>query len=100
MEQEDIAVNLRRFDLRQMLADFIGGCRHRAALGTGLGNEQEEEEHQQHDIGGLLGDVHRAMDLTLPGLLSEVSAEEKSRWVEVPNSRDWVSKTPRQASRL
>ena len=51
-------------------------------------------------LGGLLGDVHRAMDLTLPGLLSEVSAEEGSRWVEVPDSRDWVRKTPSKASRL
>ena len=88
--EEVAAVHLRSFDQRQMLADFVSGCRQRSAAAPCV--EQE--------AGGLLGDVHRAMDLTLPGLLSEVSAEEGSRWVEVPDSRDWVRKTPSKASRL
>ena len=86
---EEQGVSLRSFDLRQMLADFVAGCHLRSA-----GAELDQDD----EIGGLLGDVHRAMDLTLPGLLSEVSAEEESRWVEVPDSRDWVRSRPPQAS--
>jgi len=33
--------------------------------------------------------IDRAMDLTLPGLLSEQSLAAGSAWVEVPDSRDW-----------
>ena len=33
--------------------------------------------------------VHEAMDMTLPGLMSQVSAAEDGRWVEVPDSRAW-----------
>ena len=84
-------MHLRSFDQRQMIADFVSGCRKRAAAAVGC---------DEQDVGGLLGDVHRAMDLTLPGLLSEASAEEQSRWVEVPDSRDWVRKTSSKASRL
>jgi len=92
---EEEAGHLRSFDLRQMLADFVTGCRRRSAVAS------RAEAHGQEDdaeIGGLLGDVHRAMDLTLPGLLSEVSAEEESRWVEVPDSRDWVRRRSSQAT--
>lgn len=34
-------------------------------------------------------DIHKAMDLTLPGLISTMSIENDSQWMEVPNSRDW-----------
>ena len=85
-EEVDVG-RLRSFDQRQMLADFVAGCRRRSAAVSG--SETHDQEYG-NEIGGLLGDVHRAMDLTLPGLLSEVSAEEESRWVEVPDSRDWV----------
>ena len=96
--EEGDAGRLRSFDQRQMLADFVAGCRRRSAAPSRL--EARGQEHGE-DIGGLLGDVHRAMDLTLPGLLSEVSAVEESRWVEVPDSRDWARGRPSsQASKL
>ena len=90
--EEADAGHLRSFDQRQMMADFVGGCRHRSATASGV---EAHDQEQSEEIGGLLGDVHRAMDLTLPGLLSEVSAEEESRWIEVPDSRDWVRGTSR-----
>ncbi len=33
--------------------------------------------------------IDRAMDLTLPGLISQQSIEQDSRWLPVPDSRDW-----------
>jgi predicted dehydrogenase len=33
--------------------------------------------------------IHEAMDMTLPGLLSQQSIQEGSRWLEVPDSRRW-----------
>ena len=33
--------------------------------------------------------IHEAMDMTLPGLVSQQSIREGSRWVDVPDSRDW-----------
>jgi len=33
--------------------------------------------------------VHEAMDLTLPGLISQLSIADGGRWMEVPDSRQW-----------
>ena len=33
--------------------------------------------------------IHEAMDMTLPGLISQQSAIEDGRWIEVPDSRLW-----------
>ncbi len=33
--------------------------------------------------------IHEAMDMTLPGLVSQQSILEGSRWLDVPDSRDW-----------
>jgi predicted dehydrogenase len=33
--------------------------------------------------------VHEAMDMTLPGLISQVSVAADGAWLEVPDSRDW-----------
>ena len=33
--------------------------------------------------------IHEAMDMTLPGLISQQSIANGSTWLEVPNSRDW-----------
>lgn len=33
--------------------------------------------------------IHEAMDMTLPGLVSQRSILERGRWLEVPDSRDW-----------
>ncbi len=35
-------------------------------------------------------DIHRAMDMTLPGIISEQSVKN-SQWVDVPDSRSWCS---------
>jgi predicted dehydrogenase len=34
--------------------------------------------------------IHEAMDMTLPGLVSQHSIQEDGRWLEVPDSRAWV----------
>ena len=47
--------------------------------------------------------IHEAMDMTLPGLLSQRSAAEGGAWVAVPDSRDWAAaaaKTAMEKSRL
>lgn len=36
-------------------------------------------------------DIHRAMDMTVPGLISQQSALEGGRWLEVPDSRTWAT---------
>ena len=33
--------------------------------------------------------IHQAMDMTLPGLISQQSIAEGGRWLAVPDSRDW-----------
>jgi hypothetical protein len=35
--------------------------------------------------------MHEAMDMTLPGLVSQQSIAENGRWIDVPDSRDWVA---------
>ena len=34
--------------------------------------------------------IHEAMDMTLPGLVSQQSIAEGGRWIDVPDSREWV----------
>ena len=36
--------------------------------------------------------VHEAMDMTLPGLMSQESIAQGGQWLDVPDSRDWVAK--------
>jgi hypothetical protein len=33
--------------------------------------------------------IHEAMDMTLPGLVSQQSILEDGRWMSVPDSREW-----------
>ena len=33
--------------------------------------------------------IHEAMDMTLPGLVSQKSISEGGRWLDVPDSREW-----------
>ena len=33
--------------------------------------------------------IHEAMDMTLPGLVSQQSILDGSRWLGVPDSREW-----------
>ena len=33
--------------------------------------------------------IHEAMDMTLPGLVSQQSIREDGRWLDVPDSREW-----------
>lgn len=34
-------------------------------------------------------DIHKAMDMTLPGLISQQSVLREGEWMEVPDSREW-----------
>ncbi len=34
--------------------------------------------------------IHEAMDMTLPGLMSQQSIKDGGRWIDVPDSREWV----------
>jgi len=36
--------------------------------------------------------LHEAMDMTLPGLISQQSIAQRGRWLPVPDSRDWNEK--------
>jgi predicted dehydrogenase len=38
--------------------------------------------------------IHEAMDLTLPGLISQASIAAEGAWMDVPDSRDWVASRP------
>ena len=38
--------------------------------------------------------IHEAMDMTLPGLVSQQSILEGGRWMSVPDSRTWSSACP------
>lgn len=40
--------------------------------------------HRENEL-----DIHRAMDMTLPGLISQQSILAGGAWMEVPDSRDW-----------
>jgi mycothiol synthase len=42
--------------------------------------------------------VHEAMDMTLPGLVSQLSIAEGGRWMDVPDSRTWEG--PPRAAQL
>ena len=33
--------------------------------------------------------IHEALDMTLPGLVSQQSIAQGGRWLDVPDSRDW-----------
>ncbi|MFP4029117.1 MAG: Gfo/Idh/MocA family protein [Candidatus Brocadiia bacterium] len=35
--------------------------------------------------------IHRAMDMTLPGLVSQQSIQNDGQWLKVPDSRQWVA---------
>jgi predicted dehydrogenase len=66
---------VRHIDLPAMVGDFVRLCRGEISM-------------------EITGGVHGAMDLTLPGLVSEVSAESEGEWLPVPDSRGWVATTP------
>ncbi|HUU59436.1 MAG TPA: GNAT family N-acetyltransferase [Phycisphaerae bacterium] len=38
--------------------------------------------------------IHEAMDMTLPGLVSQQSILEGGRWIDVPDSRQWTAAPP------
>ncbi len=38
--------------------------------------------------------IHEAMDMTLPGLVSQQSIAEGGRWLPVPDSREWTDEAP------
>jgi hypothetical protein len=35
-------------------------------------------------------DIHKAMDMTLPGLVSQQSIAKAGQWLVVPDSRQWT----------
>ncbi len=69
--------------------------RARAELSSGMGHEGADfhviaefvraiREGQAPPIG-----IHEALDMTLPGLISQQSIQEGGRWLDVPDSREW-----------
>src|SRR5690606_29593488 len=36
--------------------------------------------------------IHEAMDMTIPGLISQQSIQRKGEWLKVPDSRTWFAK--------
>lgn len=49
---------------------------------------QDFVEHVINDKPATVG-IHDAMDITLPGIMSEQSITDDGRWVDVPDSRTW-----------
>lgn len=83
-------------DLFALAADFTPASPAGASAGTGT-------DHGGSDFLALLYwrdvllercenelDIHHAMDLTLPGLVSQQSIARGGAWSPVPDSRDWV----------
>lgn len=33
--------------------------------------------------------VHEAMDMTIPGVISQASIQQEGEWLDVPDSREW-----------
>ena len=62
-----------------------------AKAGHGGGDYYELREFLKaiSDGGAPIVGIHEAMDMTLPGLMSQSSIIEEGRWMPVPNSRDW-----------
>lgn len=75
-------------DLVRMFSDFVALCR---------GGDGDESNGQE---GELTGGLHGAMDLTLPGLISELSCEREGAWMDVPDSREWILESERAAARM
>jgi predicted dehydrogenase len=83
-------------DLRELEEEFLPDYWRKpseAALqaGHGGGDYFEMVDFAEAVIKGkppLIG-IHEAMDLTLPGLMSQRSIAEDGRWMEVPDSRSW-----------
>jgi len=44
--------------------------------------------------------VHEAMDMTLPGLISQQSIAQDGAWLAVPDSRKWTDDEPREQLRM
>lgn len=40
--------------------------------------------------------IHRALDMTLPGLISQQSIRQGGAWLDVPDSRAWVGRRPEE----
>ena len=97
----------RWFDLNELLAndDFVGkhlpeAWRNPPAealkAGHGGGDYFEVLDFMNAVTGAApcpIG-IHEAMDMTLPGLISQQSVLEGGRWINVPDSRKWVSGAP------
>jgi len=41
--------------------------------------------------------IHEAMDMTLPGLISQQSIQQDGQWLAVPDSRNWTAETAETA---
>lgn len=84
------------FDPETLAEDYLpDDWRERARLAEGMGHGGADfyviadfigaiREGREPPIG-----IHEAMDMTLPGLVSQQSIQEGGRWLDVPDSREW-----------
>ena len=83
-------------DLNELLDEFLPdfwkeGMERAKAAGHGGGDYFEILDFIDAVTGrrGSPIGIHEAMDMTLPGLISQQSIAEQGRWIDVPDSRTW-----------
>ena len=83
-------------DLAELSEEFLPDFwKENMALGAAAGHGGGDYLEVLDFVKALRGEapppvgIHEAMDMTLPGLLSQQSIAEGGRWLEVPDSRLW-----------
>ncbi len=83
-------------DLKELEADYLPDMWKQASetairAGHGGGDYFEIVDFMDAVLGRRAPDIdiHGAMDMTLPGLISQQSILQESRWIDVPDSRLW-----------
>ena len=80
-------------DMNDVQAEFLPACwKDAAAKGINVSSEYLQTVDFINAIEGKGANpigVHETMDLTIPGLVSQLSIAEGGRWMDVPDSRTW-----------
>jgi predicted dehydrogenase len=84
-------MDLDELEQEYLPASWRAGAEQARAAGHGGGDYYAVREFIETIVQGTPPpiDIHQALDMTLPGLISQQSIAEGGRWIEVPDSRDW-----------
>lgn len=82
----------RAFAERSLPDDWLNPPPEALAAGHGGGDFFEVRDFIRAVRGEMPSpiDIHAAMDMTLPGLMSQQSIRQQGEWLWVPDSRDWL----------